>query len=316
MECFYTALAQVTDFWDFSYSSGSFEPRYFYDTTQFRNCGGEMIAAKICGDDSLYVPEDFGHYVTADTVDAYMESYWDVEALEESTYTAQVPILLYHHLDESPEEGSSSMSVEGFEAQIAALAQAGYTAVDFTDLYNYVVYGQALPDKPVVITFDDGYESNYTYAYPILQKYGMKATIFVIGVSVGKDTYKDTGVAMTVHFTWEQAAEMEASGLISIESHGYNFHEVSGRDEEPVRYGILMREGETEAEYISFLNDDFETMAELFTEHLGKTPTVLAFPYGAHDTLSDILAAENGALITLTTVQEVNTLVQGLPQSL
>ena len=61
---FYTRLAQVTPYWDFSYSSVSFEPRYFYDETHFRNCVGEMALARMFGDSSVYVPEDFGEYVS------------------------------------------------------------------------------------------------------------------------------------------------------------------------------------------------------------------------------------------------------------
>lgn len=81
-----------------------------------------------------------------------------------------------------------------------ALSEAGYTGVSFDELQAYVLRGAPLPEKPVVITFDDGYESNYTLAYPILQKYGMKATIFAIGVSFGTDHYKDTDYAITPHF--------------------------------------------------------------------------------------------------------------------
>ena len=76
-----------------------------------------------------------------------------------------------------------------------------YTGVSFDELQAYVLRGEPLPEKPVVITFDDGYRSNYTLAYPILQKYSMKATIFAVGVSFGTDHYKDTDYAITVSYT-------------------------------------------------------------------------------------------------------------------
>lgn len=105
--------------------------------------------------------------------------------------------------------------------------------------------GEALPEKPVVITFDDGYQSNYEYAYPILKKYGMKATIFVIGSSVGKDEYKDTGLPMLPHFGVSEAREMENSGLISIQSHTYDLHQ-NGECEKGIpqgKYGSSVRRG-------------------------------------------------------------------------
>ena len=152
---FYTRLAQVTPYWDFSYSSVSFEPRYFYDETHFRNCVGEMALARIFGDDSLYIPDDFGVYVTSDNVQEHLADMAQAAPLAAQSYTAEVPVLMYHHIDQEGND-STAMTPALFEAQIAALAQAGYTAVFPDDLAAYVNQGKALPDKPIVITFDDG----------------------------------------------------------------------------------------------------------------------------------------------------------------
>ena len=172
--------------------------------------------------------------------------------------------------------------------------------------------GTSLPEKPVLITFDDGYESNYTLAYPVLQKYGMRATIFVIGVSLGKETYKDTGHAMTPHFSLEQAQEMMASGLISIQSHGYDMHNVSGLDQAPLRSGVLQMEGESEADYIHFLRQDSNQMQQL----LGYTPGILAYPYGSVSELSEMILSEMGIWATVTIVPKCNTIIRGMPQTL
>ena len=215
---FYRSLAQVTPFWDFSSSSVSCEMRYFYDGTHFRNNIGEMICARMTGRSDLWIPDDFGTYVTADTPEDYFLNVLSQTALSEDEISTQVPILMYHHLSEDV-TNSEMVSPEQFEAQIRALSEAGYTGVSFDELQAYVLRGEPLPEKPVVITFDDGYRSNYTLAYPILQKYGMKATIFAVGVSFGTDHYKDTDYAITPHFGAAEAAEMTASGLISIQSH-------------------------------------------------------------------------------------------------
>lgn len=82
---FYTRLAEVTPYWDFSYSSVSFEPRYFYDETHFRNCVGEMALARVFGDDSIYIPEDFGGYVTQDNVQAHLEDMAQAAPLAEES---------------------------------------------------------------------------------------------------------------------------------------------------------------------------------------------------------------------------------------
>ncbi len=240
----------------------------------------------------------------------------EAEPLPEEDGCRRVPILLYHHITEEAPTDSGSVSKAAFTAQMQAIKEAGYTTVTFDDLRRYAVFGQELPEKPVLITFDDGYLSNYTIAYPILRQLDMKATVFVIGVSVGKDTYKDTGEPMTPHFTWEQAAEMERSGVITVESHGYDIHEVAGRDAEPIRRGILKKEGESEEEYAEFVWFDCVKQNENFWIELDKEASVLAFPYGYRDALADAQMEENGIIMTVTTQAVTAVVVKDHPESL
>ena len=313
---FYTALAQVTDYWDFTYSSVSWEPRYFYDGTHFRNDVGEMALGRMFGNDSIYIPEDFGAYVTAENVAEHVKTLTNrTGGQEDSGYTCEVPILMYHHLSE---EGGSDINIStaAFTDQIRALAQAGYTAVTFDDLYDYVTTGAELPEKPVVITFDDGYQSNYDIAYPILEQYGMKATIFPIGVSVGKDTYKDTGAAITPHFGWEEAAEMVESGVISIQTHTYDMHQAAEYETGPVREGVLQMDGESEEDYMEAFRSDLTRAMEDVEAATGEEVTVLAYPFGFYTPLSQALCKELGIRATVTVESRSNTLVKGLPQCL
>ena len=307
VEEFLTTLARVTPYWDFTSCSLSRDPRYFYDPACFRTSVGDMMLAQIFGDSSVYHPRDFGVYRTADSGAVKL---WDGPAARAPDYTVAVPILMYHHLSEETVSGPT------LEEHMAALSGAGYTSVTMADLRAYVERGEDLPDKPVVITFDDGYTSNLEIGLPILEKYGMKAAIYVIGCSVGKDTYKDTGEAMTPHFTGEQARQMEETGLITIGSHGYNIHEVKDRDPDPIRHGVLQREDETEAEYVAFLQNDCARFNEVMEPFLGRKADILAYPYGQCSPLSEILIAREGVYATVTTIPGVNTLVKGLPQTL
>ncbi|MFQ9410017.1 MAG: polysaccharide deacetylase family protein [Evtepia gabavorous] len=126
---------------------------------------------------------------------------------------------MYHHIDQEGND-STAMTPALFEAQIAALAQAGYTAASPDDLAAYVNQGKALPDKPIVITFDDGYLSNYEYAWPILEKYGMVATIFMVGSTTGNtEHYKDTAYPITPHFSYEQGRRWWPPGDLPAEPH-------------------------------------------------------------------------------------------------
>ena len=313
---FYRSLAQVTPFWDFSSSSVSCEMRYFYDGTHFRNNVGEMMCARMTGRTDLWLPDDFGTYVTADTPEEYFTDVLSPAALSPDEISAQVPILMYHHLSEDV-TNSEMVSPEQFEAQIRALSEAGYTGVSFDELQAYVLRGAPLPEKPVVITFDDGYESNYTLAYPILQKYGMKATIFAIGVSFGKDHYKDTDYAITPHFGAAEAAEMAASGLISIQSHTYDMHQWPPYESgSAVRENILPLPGEGEEAYVQALTEDFTRSCALLEDAAGQPVDVLAYPAGQYSTLAQVTLQSLGVHVTLSTNPGVNTVVRGLPQTL
>ena len=218
-----------------------------------------------------------------------------------------VPILLYHHITEEPQ--SNAVSLARFEEQLRAITDAGYTAVSFQQLIRFVESGSSLPDKSIVITFDDGYESNLTLAAPILQKYGMQATVFVIGVSIGKDTYKDTGVAMIPHFALNDADSWQ--GVIQIESHGYDVHEVAGRDPDPIRLGVLQKENETGEAYAEFLASDCVAMSNLFLTAYGREPQIFAYPYGMFSDVGDRILLDQGIRATVTTRPHLNWLEQG-----
>ena len=313
---FYRSLAQVTPFWDFSSSSVSCEMRYFYDGTHFRNNVGEMICARMTGRTDLWIPDDFGTYVTADTPEDYFLNVLSPAALSADEISTQVPILMYHHLSEDV-TNSEMVSPEQFEAQIRALSEAGYTGVSFDELQAYVLRGEPLPEKPVVITFDDGYRSNYTLAYPILQKYGMKATIFAVGVSFGTDHYKDTDYAITPHFGAAEAAEMTASGLISIQSHTYDMHQWPPYETgSAVRENILQLSSESEEAYVQALTEDFTRSRALLEGATGQPVDVLAYPAGQYSTLTQVTLQSLGVHVTLSTNPGVNTVVKGLPQTL
>ncbi len=127
-----------------------------------------------------------------------------------------VPFLLYHSVLKEYTPGSDALlhiSEENFIQHMQTLKNAGYNTVTLDEYYAYVTEGTELPTNPIVICFDDGYLNNYEYAFPVLKQMGMKATIFVIASRMGCDTVEFP------HFSWEQAAEMENSGIIDIESH-------------------------------------------------------------------------------------------------
>jgi peptidoglycan/xylan/chitin deacetylase (PgdA/CDA1 family) len=249
-----------------------------------------------------------------------------VSAANNKSDSVSVPILMYHHLVEVESEDevteNTIVSAETFESHIKALADDGYTGISFDQLTDYVENDGELPEKPIIITFDDGYLSNYEIAFPILQKYEMKATIFIIGISVGKDTYRDTNdeeYSIIPRFSYEQANEMIQSGLISIQSHSYDMHH--WKDFELIldgefRKGVLPLEDESEEDYRANFTDDFNR-AKLELETAVETElTVYAYPYGFYSELSETLLKELGIKVTLTVYSGINIISRNKPETL
>ena len=131
--------------------------------------------------------------------------------------TVKVPILMYHHVSAKPTKNaldySLTVKTPDFAAQMDYLAQKGYHPITLTDVFDNLYYGMALPPHPIVITFDDGYEDNFTDAFPILMRHHFVAEINVI-----------TGMIGGWYLTWDQIRQMNAAG-IEIGSH--TVHHVS-----------------------------------------------------------------------------------------
>ena len=132
-----------------------------------------------------------------------------------------VPVLMYHAVgDEIWGYSDLFVSEAGMEEQLQYLQENGYEPIWFSDLAHIEDY-----EKPVILTFDDGYDDNYTVLYPLLEKYQTKATIFVIGNAMGSQH----------KMTQEQVYELAASGLVSIQSHTYTHGNLSAMDEPALR---------------------------------------------------------------------------------
>ncbi len=334
LEEFLQRLSEITDYWDFSgYNSISYEARYFYDPYHFRNAVGDMALARVFGDESSYVPADFGFRVTKETVDEHLDSYYGLRTSEadhsgkttsgmvmdqipynNEIYSSEVPVLMYHHLANDV-SGSAVITPERFEEQIAALKRAGYNAIKLSELVAYVENGTELPEKPIVITFDDGYRSNYELAFPILKKYSMPAAINMIGVTAGADTYKETGTPIIPHFTYEEAQEMIESGIVEIQSHSYDMHNSQELDKD-YRQGVYRKKDESEGEYIEAFKNDFLRSRREIEENTDSIVTAFAYPNGFYTTLSEVLLSQMGVKITMTVEEGMNTVIKGLPQSL
>lgn len=160
-----------------------------------------------------------------------------------------LPVLNYHQVNDRFQT-VLTMKPENFEEQIKYLHDNGYHSITQAQFDAYMTGETELPDKSVMITFDDGYVDNYEYAYPILKKYGMTGTIFVITNLVGTKGY----------LTWPQIREMSAGGM-EFGSHTISHKPLTSYDQNGMRQELA----------------GSKTILE---QHLGKDCTYIAFPEG------------------------------------
>lgn len=188
---------------------------------------------------------------------------------------AGVPILAYHQVNSMPE--IYSVDAGEFEQQMQYLAEHGYTAISLAELFDARQGHRPLPPKPVIITFDDGYADNYHTALPLMQKYGMKGTVFVIAGQVGQSEY----------MTWEQLKAMQAAG-IELGSHTYN-HVALPELSPPQQLDELVRS------------------KQLLEAHLAQPVKFLAYPFGQFNAETMTLVEQAGYTGACTGVPGVGT---------
>lgn len=240
-----------------------------------------------------------------------------VMACAPRTETADVAILMYHAFTEDEADtGSLCTPASEFARQISALRDAGYTSVGYADLIEFVNGDGKLPEKPLLITIDDGYQNNLDLAAPLLEKYGFCANIAVIGVSIGHTTYKDTGIPIMPHFSLEDARPWVARGVLTVTTHSYDMHQVTAVDGAGCRRGVLQMRGEAEPDYIAALTQDYTRAQELLTGLPGTPLPVFTYPNGSYSELSERVLQALGVQVTVTTEGGANRLVKGEPETL
>lgn len=217
----------------------------------------------------------------------------------------KLPIIMYHSLlKDSAYHGKYVISPDLLEQDLQYLSQNGYTPVHMAQVIAYVQEGTPLPEKPVILSFDDGYYNNYLYAYPLAQKYRMKLIIAPIGYYT--DLYSETedNHANYSHITWDQIREMSESGLVEFQNHTYNLHEYGARK------GAGKQKGESFEAYEALLREDILPMQEKLLACTGKTPDTMVFPFGDYCADSLKIIRSFGFQAAFTCNEQMNVLTR------
>lgn len=234
-----------------------------------------------------------------------------VRAVSASPKGVPVPILMYHSVGYNNKVQSPYMiTPEVFEEDMRWLSEHGYTAVFISDLVAYVRGKAGLPDKPVVITLDDGYLNNRTYVMPILQKYGMKAVLSVVGSFCENFTVHPDPNPSYAYLTWDDVEYLAHSGVFEIGNHTYEMHSMGQRK------GCMKLANESAASYSAALSADLNLLQSMLTEKAGVTPIVFTYPYGAVSDEAVFVLQALDFQAALTCVEKINLISPASPEGL
>ena len=228
--------------------------------------------------------------------------------------TLEIPIIMYHGITENGRsESEYFISQSRFESDLKWYKDNDFTTVLPSQLIAYAESGAKLPEKPILLTFDDGYCNNYLYAYPLLEKYGMKAVISLIGADSeisSDDIYR---VPSSCNLSWGEVAVMAKSGLVEFGNHTYNLHQIAGG-----RKGADQKKGESLSDYHTILFKDLTQNQEKIEQVAGKAPLMFAWPYGAYpqDKNADEVLKSLGLKLSVNSYQRMAHITQGDPESL
>jgi len=189
-----------------------------------------------------------------------------------STEKFKLPILVYHIVRPSyPNDSKAVLAIahtpEVFDAEMKYLGDAGYHIVSFGDLESFFRGGKALPEHPIIISFDDGWSDQYTYAFPILEKYHYTATFFVFTNPIGTKGF----------ISWDELRAMRDAGM-TIGSHSRS-HPYLTRIEDPTK-----------------LLNEILGSKQVLERELGTTIKEFAYPFGQYSPSIVAAVAQAGYL--------------------
>jgi len=200
-----------------------------------------------------------------------------------------IPVLLYHHLlpaEENPyPENGAILPVESFVQQMQLLHKHSYHTLSLAELELYLQGEYDPPERSVVITFDDGYQSNYIYAYPILKRYGFRATVFVITDLVPVHTQPFQPTVLT-YMSWEEMEQ--ARDVFEFGSHTCALHALDAQGE-----SLLLSQPE------AVVQEDLLASAAIL-----DTP-YFAYPFGRHNKTVRAMLPELGYRLAFATHPEL-----------
>ncbi len=209
--------------------------------------------------------------------------------------TARIPVLVYHNFNPTV-PGSMNLTPERFKEQMQWIKDNHFTVIPLSQLVSFLQgKGNVLPPKSVVITADDGWESQYKYMVPIIREYHYPVTLFIYPSLISKGSHS---------MTWEQLQELQKTGEFDIQGHTLthpNFKKA--------------KKSLSADDYAKFVEKELTTSKKILEDKMDKSITLLAWPFGIYNDDLEQRAAKAGYVMAFTidalpTKQSFNPMMQ------
>ncbi len=215
-----------------------------------------------------------------------------------------VQVLMYHEfvtqedLDNGIAFDEYAVYADEFESDLQWFEKNGFTTITSAQLIDYLNGSGEMPEKPLIITIDDGKYGVYKNAWPLLRKYGMKASLSIIGYEIDNATNAPNARSKSEapYCTWQELAEMQDSGVIEITSHTDKQHYFMHDG----RHGASSKADDTMSTFLPIAQKDYADTARNFAKYLNAVPKTMAYPYSIRTKLSDEAWLKSGYELLFT----------------
>lgn len=213
-----------------------------------------------------------------------------------------LPVVMYHQITKSSSRvGKYTIMLEQLQRDFEYLKNHGYSPITVGQLLNHLDNGEKLPEKPIMLTFDDGFESVYAYVLPLLVEYDFYAIASVVGSFVDNATEEDDHNLLYSCLNWEEVNELVHSGRVEIQSHSFNLHKIT-----KARNGAKKNSSESAGDYRDFLSKDLMQMQDKTEECSGYRPTAFTYPFGSYSPESKEILKDLGFRAAFVCFEKIN----------
>lgn len=211
-----------------------------------------------------------------------------------------LPIVMYHSvLKDENKVGDYVVSVRQFKEDVNYILSKGYTPVKIQNLIDYVYNRAPLPEKPILITFDDGFYNNYEYIFPYIEEKNIPIVISIVGKYT--EDYTESGECNAAYSYLRKCdiEKMSNSNLVEFQNHSYNLHSLENN-------ASMKKYSESKKEYAIRLTDDLNRTQNLLFEVTGTSPSTFTYPFGKISNDSKDIIKQMGFKSSLSCEEGIN----------